>query len=40
MKQSLKTAKKREKVCSGCGFSTHVLDAKFCKLCGTELYQA
>ncbi|MDY7004744.1 MAG: ion transporter [Cyanobacteriota bacterium] len=37
IKQFLKTAKKREKVCSGCGFSTHDIDAKFCKICGTEL---
>lgn len=37
IKQLLKTANTREKLCSGCGFSTHDIDAKFCKICGTEL---
>ncbi|NEQ75582.1 MAG: ion transporter [Okeania sp. SIO2C9] len=37
IKHLIKTAKKREKLCSGCGFSTHDIDAKFCKICGTEL---
>lgn len=37
IKQLLKTANKTERVCSGCGFSSHDIDAKFCKICGTEL---
>ncbi len=37
IKQLIKTANKKEKVCSNCGFSYHDLDAKFCKICGTKL---
>ncbi|MEM1171675.1 MAG: ion transporter [Cyanobacteria bacterium P01_H01_bin.35] len=37
IKQLIKTANKQEKVCSGCGFSYHDVDAKFCKICGTKL---
>ncbi len=37
IKQLIKTANKTEKVCSVCGFYYHDIDAKFCKICGTEL---
>ncbi|NEP89959.1 MAG: ion transporter [Okeania sp. SIO2C2] len=37
IKQLIKTTKNIEKSCSGCGFSIHDIDAKFCKICGTEL---
>lgn len=37
IKQLLKTANKKEKICSGCGFYTHDLDANYCKICGTKL---
>ncbi|MGB3513973.1 MAG: ion transporter [Microcoleaceae cyanobacterium] len=37
IKQLLKIANKKEKKCSGCGFSTHDLDASYCKICGTKL---
>ncbi|MEB3343058.1 ion transporter [Okeania sp.] len=37
IKQLLKTTNKTEKVCSHCGFYAHDIDAKFCKMCGTEL---
>ncbi|MDJ0514939.1 MAG: ion transporter [Trichodesmium sp. MO_231.B1] len=37
IKQLIKTANKQEKVCSDCGFYYHDIDAKFCKICGTEL---
>jgi len=37
IKQLLKTTNKTEKVCSNCGFAAHDIDAKFCKMCGTEL---
>ncbi len=37
IKQLIKTANKQETVCSGCAFSYHDIDAKFCKICGTKL---
>lgn len=37
IKQLLKTANKKDKKCYNCGFSSHDLDANFCKICGTNL---
>ncbi len=37
IKQLLKTTNNTERVCSNCGFYKHDIDAKFCKICGTEL---
>lgn len=37
IKQLLKIANKKENKCSSCGFSTHDLDANYCKICGTKL---
>ncbi|VXD13002.1 Ion transport 2 domain protein [Planktothrix serta PCC 8927] len=37
IKQLVKTANHIELVCSGCGWSVHDNDARFCKRCGTPL---
>ena len=37
IKQLIKTANQANKVCLGCGLSSHDTDAKFCKICGTKL---
>lgn len=37
IKQLVKTANKVEIVCPGCGWQFHDTDAKFCKICGTQL---
>ncbi|NMG21147.1 ion transporter [Brasilonema bromeliae] len=37
IKRLVKTANQVETICSGCGLSFHDTDAKFCKVCGTNL---
>ncbi|HBK24626.1 MAG TPA: Ion transporter [Planktothrix sp. UBA10369] len=37
IKQLLKTTNQIETICSGCGWSIHDKDARFCKRCGTQL---
>ncbi|MBD2775317.1 ion transporter [Iningainema tapete] len=37
IKRLVKTANQVETVCPGCGWSYHDADAKFCKMCGTNL---
>ncbi len=37
IKQLVKTARYLETVCSGCGCSSHDLDALYCKRCGAQL---
>lgn len=37
IKQLVKTANQVETVCTGCGWSVHDANAKFCKMCGTQL---
>ena len=37
IKQLVKTANQVETVCTGCGWSAHDANAKFCKMCGTQL---
>lgn len=37
LKQLLKIVNPVNKICSGCGLSRHDNDAKYCKMCGTEL---
>jgi voltage-gated potassium channel len=37
IKQLVKTADRVDTVCTGCGWSVHDADARFCKICGTKL---
>jgi voltage-gated potassium channel len=37
IKQLVKSANQVETVCTGCGWSVHDANAKFCKICGTQL---
>ncbi|OCR01496.1 Ion transporter [Oscillatoriales cyanobacterium USR001] len=37
MKQFMKTANQVKVVCKGCGLSVHDREARFCKICGTNL---
>jgi voltage-gated potassium channel len=37
IKQLVKTANQVETVCKGCGWSVHDANARFCKICGTQL---
>lgn len=37
IKQLVKTANQVETVCTGCGWSVHDTNARFCKMCGTQL---
>ncbi len=37
IKQLVKAADRTYTVCSGCGWSSHDVDAGFCKMCGTKL---
>ncbi|MGL5034679.1 MAG: ion transporter [Microcystaceae cyanobacterium] len=39
VKQLLKISNQSSRFCTGCGLSVHDLDAHFCKLCGTKLWQ-
>lgn len=38
IKRIIKTANQVETICSGCGLDLHDEDAKFCKICGTKLF--
>ncbi|MGB3263387.1 MAG: ion transporter [Microcoleus sp.] len=37
IKQLVKTSSQLETVCTGCGWCVHDANAKFCKMCGTQL---
>ena len=37
IKQLVKSANHGEAVCTGCGWSVHDANARFCKMCGTQL---
>lgn len=37
IKQLVKTANQVETVCTGCGWCVHDANARFCKMCGTQL---
>jgi voltage-gated potassium channel len=37
IKQLVKSAHQVEAVCKGCGSSVHDANARFCKMCGTQL---
>jgi voltage-gated potassium channel len=37
IKQLVKTADRVDTVCTGCGWPVHDADARFCKMCGTQL---
>ncbi len=39
IRQLVKTSSLVETVCSNCGWSTHDIDAKYCKICGWKLSQ-